>query len=266
MPGQDGKPATLVVYGEGREQTFRRDGGVIGKRGSMKQNYMALRVMAIGLVVAGGPAWATKITLDTAPVKQGRIFVDGKFLGVAPVTVDLKFSHGIVMKARAEKDGALGLWTTDFAKDQHQTVMVRLEEDEASKQTVASDIANKWLTIDPSTTGGANKVIDEGEAWKKIVSIVTDNYTDVEQLDRASFYLRSAWRVRRYAYSVVRNRLIVKRGVTPNLTIRVEIESQIYRSTEPLAASMPIRDEMFTENPRVYPADQDTVRILRDQF
>jgi hypothetical protein len=106
------------------------------------------------------------------------------------------------MKARAEKDGALGLWTTEFTKDQRQAVMIRLEEDEASKQTVVSDIANKWMTIDPSATGGANKVIDEGEAWKKIVSIVTDNFPDVEQLDRASFYLRSAWRVRRYAYTV----------------------------------------------------------------
>jgi hypothetical protein len=232
----------------------------------MKRSYVCLAVMACGLVAAGGPAWATKFTLDTAPVKQGRVFVDDQFLGIAPVTVDLKVSHGGVMKARAEKDGALGLWTTEFGKDQRQTVMIRLEEDEAAKQTVASDIANKWLTIDPSSTGGANKVIDEGEAWKKIVSIVTDNFSDIEQLDRASFYLRSAWRVRRYAYSVVRNRLIVKRGVTPNLTIRVEIESQIYRSSEPLATSMAIRDELFTENPRVYPSDQDTVRILRDQF
>ena len=95
---------------------------------------------------------------------------------------------------------------------------------------------------------------------------MTDNFADIEQLDRASFYLRSAWRVRRYSYAVVRNRLIIKRGVTPNLTIRVEIESQIYRSAEPLMASLTIRDEMFTENPRVYASDQDTVRILRDQF
>ena len=232
----------------------------------MKRNYVVCGVMAFGLVAAGGPAWAKKFTLDTAPVKQGRIFVDEKFLGIAPVTVDLKVSRRSVMKARAEKGGALGLWSTEFTKDQRQIVMIRLEEDEASKQTVASDIANKWLTIDPSTTGGAQKVTDEGEAWKKIVSIVTDNFADIEQLDRASFYLRSAWRVRRYSYAVVRNRLIIKRGVTPNLTIRVEIESQIYRSAEPLMAALTIRDEMFTENPRVYASDQDTVRILRDQF
>src|ERR1035438_790796 len=114
----------------------------------MERNYVALRVLAIGLGVAGGPAWATKFTLDTAPVKQGRIFVDGKFLGVAPVTVDLKVSPGSGMKARAEKDGALGLWTTEFTKDQRQAVMIRLEEDEASKQTVVSDSANKWMTIE----------------------------------------------------------------------------------------------------------------------
>ncbi|MGA3259320.1 MAG: hypothetical protein ABSE35_10600 [Bryobacteraceae bacterium] len=232
----------------------------------LRRNFMVFGVMALGFVASGSLARATKFTLDTAPVKQGRIFVDDKFLGVAPVTVDLKVSRGSIMKARAEKEGALGLWPTEFTKDQRQTVMIRLEEDEATNQTVASDIANKWLTIDPSSTGGANKVIDEGEAWKKIVSIVTDNFTDIEQLDRASFYLRSAWRVRRYTYSVVRNRLIVKRGVSSNLTIRVEIESQICRSADPLKSSLTIRDEMFTENPRVYPSDQDTVRILRDQF
>jgi len=246
--------------------TFKQSDAAAKKGIYVRRNYVVLGVMAFGLVASGGPAWATKFTFDTAPVKEGRVFVDEKFLGIAPPTVDLKVFRGSVMKARAEKEGALGLWSTVFTKDQRQIVMIRLEEDEATKQTVASDIANKWLTIDPSTTGGANKVIDEGEAWKKIVSIVTDNFTDIEQLDRASFYLRSSWRVRRYAYSVVRNRLIIKRGVSPNLTIRVEIESQIYRSADPLGVSPPMRDEMFTENPRVYPSDQDTVRILRDQF
>ena len=219
-----------------------------------------------GLVAVGGPAWAKKFTFDTAPVKQGRIFIDEKFVGVAPVTPDLKVSGRNVMRARAEKDGSLGLRPAELTKDQSQIVLIRLEEDEATKQTVAADIANKWLPIGPSATGGANKVIDEGEACKKIVSIVTDNSTDIEQLDRASFYLRSAWRVRRYPYSVVRNRLIIKRGVTPNLTIRVELESEIYHPAEPMAASGSVRDDQFTEDPRVYPADQDAVRILRDQF
>jgi len=230
------------------------------------RNHVLRGAMTLGLMMGASPAWAKKFTFDTAPVKQGRIFIEEKFVGVAPVTLDVKVSGRNVVRVRAEKDGSLALWPAEFTKDQRQVVLIRLEEDEATKQTVASDIANKWLTIDPSATGGANKVIDEGEAWKKIVSIVTDNFSDIEQLDRASFYLRSAWRVRRYPYSIVRNRLIIKRGVTPNLTIRVAIESEIYRSAEPIATSGVVRNEQFTQIPRVYSADQDTVRILRDQF
>jgi hypothetical protein len=198
-------------------------------------------------------------------VRQGRVFVNEQFVGIAPVTVDLKVEKYGVMKARAEKDGCVA-WITQFSKDQKQTVMLRLEEDEAVRQTVVSDIANKWLTLDPAATGGPGKIIDEGEAWKKIVSIVTDNFTEIEQLDRSSFYLRSAWRTQRYPYSAIRNRLIVKRGVTTNLTVKVELESQICRFSETRRASDGIRDEWFTQTERIYPRDKDTIQILRDQF
>jgi hypothetical protein len=232
---------------------------------TIRHGVTALAVLAAAIFFTSPPAWAKKFTLDTAPVPQGRVFVNDQFVGVAPVTVDLKVSKGTVVKAWAEKDGALG-WITEFSKDQNQTVVIRLEEDEAVKQTVMSDIANKWLTLDPTATGGPGKIIDEGEAWKKIVSIVTDNFREIEQLDRSSFYLRSAWRVRRYPYSVIRNRLIIKRGVTSHLTVKVELESQIYRFKETTQASDRVRDELFTETPRIFPEDRDTIQILRDQF
>jgi hypothetical protein len=232
-----------------------------------RRGWLPFSTLLIAGLFFGSPwAWAKKFTIDTAPVKQGRVFVNGQFMGVAPVTVDLKVGKNEIMKASAEKEGALGNWEATFSKDENQTVMIRLEEDQASSQTIESDIANKWLTIDPSSTGGPGKTTDEGEMWKKVVSIVTDNFSDVEQLDRSSFYLRTAWRVRRYPYTVIRNRLIVKRGVTPHLTVRVEIESQVYRFTDPQMASQPVRDELFTALNRLFPADRDTIQILRDQF
>jgi len=233
---------------------------------TIRRGGAGLAVLAVAGLLAGPQAWARKFTLDTAPVTQGRVFVNDQFVGIAPVTVDLKMSKGTMMVARAEKDGALGIWPTEFTNDQRQMVVIRLEEDEAVKQTVMSDIANKWLTIDPTATGGPAKTFDEGDAWKKIVSIVTDNYREIEQLDRSSFYLRSAWRVRRYAYSVIRNRLIIKRGVTSQLTIKVELESQIFRFKEGGQSTESVRAEMFTETPRVFPEDRDTIQILRDQF
>lgn len=234
---------------------------------SKRRGWLPFSAILIAGALFGGPcAWAKKFTFDTAPVKQGRVSVNGQFMGIAPVTVDLKVAKNVVMNASAEKEGALGNWAATFNKDQNQTVMIRLEEDEAARQTIESDIANKWLTIDPSSTGGPGKTTDEGEMWKKVVSIVTDNFSDVEQLDRSSFYLRTAWRVRRYPYAAIRNRLIVKRGVTPHLTVRVEIESQVYRFADTQLASQPVRDDLFTALSRLFPADRDTIQILRDQF
>ena len=221
--------------------------------------------LAAAAFLASPSVWATKFTLDSAPVRQGRVFVNEQFVGVAPVTVDLKVPKGILVKARVEKEGCIG-WSAQFTKDQKQIVMLRLEEDEALKQTLVSDIANKWLTIDPTATGGPAKNLDEGEAWKKIVSIVTDNFTEIEQLDRSSFYLRSAWRTQIYPYSVIRNRLIIKRGVTSQLTIRVELESQICRFSETRRAADGIRDEWYTPTNRIFPRDRDTIQILRDQI
>jgi len=81
-----------------------------------------------------------QVHLDTAPVKQGRIFCDDKFLGVAPVTVDLKSPRSI-MKARAEKEA---LWSvaTEFTKDQTPNRDDRWKK--MRHTNVASDIANKW--------------------------------------------------------------------------------------------------------------------------
>jgi hypothetical protein len=144
--------------------------------------------------------------------------------------------------------------------------LIRLEEDVAFKQTVVSDVANKWQTVQPI------KKISDDDAWKKIVSIVTDNFSDLEQIDKASFYLRTAWRVRRFAYTITRQRLVIKRGVTDDLTVRIQIESQIYylnptsaSGTTAQTAPSP-RDEDYQASDRVFSSDAEIVRSLREQL
>ncbi len=235
-----------------------------GENIDMNTGKCAVAVAFAMSVAWGSDAWAKKVTFDTAPVTQGRVSIDGKFIGVAPVTVDLKIPiNGSV--ATTEKEGSLGLWPAQFDKNQKGPVVIRLEEDQAYKQTIVSDVANKWQTIEPSTQ------ISEDDAWKKIISIVTDNFNDVEQLDRASFYMRTAWKVRRYAYSITRERLVIKRGVADKLTIKVQIESQVHylnptSSGTTAQNAPPPRDEDYEASNRVFAADADTLRILREQL
>lgn len=215
------------------------------------------------LAVTAPAVAAKKFSIDTTPVKNGRVFVDGRFVGVAPVTVELKLKKHEVATVTAEKVGALGLWQREFSKDEKGTIYVRLEENVALAETEESDVANTWLTITPKRTRGRDSSVDEDAVWQRIVSVVTDNFADLEQLDRSSFYLRTAWRVRRFPHSVMRNRLVVKRGVTDQLSIRVQLESFEMVSAE---SDFKMDDDLFAPTARIFSDDKETIDYLRDQL
>ena len=215
------------------------------------------------LAVAEHSAAARRFTIDTAPVKNGRVFVDGNFVGVAPVTLELKLRRDEIADVTAEKVGALGLWKREVSRDEKGTVYVRLEENAALAETVESDVANTWLTITPKLTRARDNSVDEDVVWQRLVSVVTDNFTDLEQLDRSSFYLRTAWRVRRFPHSIMRNRVVIKRGVTDQLSVRVQLESYELVSLDPNAR---IDDDLFSETSRIFKDDKETIDYLRDQL
>ncbi len=219
--------------------------------------------VCLTLAVTAQAVAAKRFVIDTTPVAGGRVFVDGRFVGVAPVTVELKLKKEQVATATAEKDGALGLWPREIAKDEKGTIFVRLEENLALTETLESDVANTWLTITPKLTRERDDSVDEDAVWQRIVSVVTDNFADLEQLDRSSFYLRTAWRVRRFPHSIMRNRLVVKRGVTDQLSVRVQLESFEMVSA---ATDARIDDELFTESSRIFRDDKETIDYLRDQL
>lgn len=216
--------------------------------------------LAVALFAAQS-ASAKKFTAITEPVTEGRVFLNGQFIGVAPVEVNLKLKKNQVAVLTAEKGSAIGDWPRRVGSKHKGAIVIRLEEDESYLATEESDVANTWITVTPNHTRNALGDIDEDKTWQKLVSVVTDNFSDLEQVDRASYYVRSAWRVREYAYRVLRHRLVVKRGVTDELTLRVSIESQIAPRVNGL-----YRDEDFVPTRRIYGRDRETVTFLRDQL
>lgn len=225
-----------------------------------KKRSLLIVALAMGLFSAQA-AVAKKYTVVTEPVVEGRVFLNGEFVGVAPVEVNLKLKKNQVAVFTAEKGAAIGDWPRRVGSKHKGAIVIRLEEDESFLATEESDVANTWVSIEPSRTVDSIGEIDEDRTWQKLVSVVTDNFSDLEQVDRASYYIRSAWRVREYAYRVLRHRLVVKRGVTENLTLRISIESQI----APRVNSF-YRDEDFVPTRRIYSRDKETITFLRDQL
>ena len=68
---------------------------------SKKRNLLIV-ALAVGLFPAQ-PAVAKKYTVVTEPVVEGRVFLNGEFVGVAPVEVNLKLKKNQVAVLTAEK-------------------------------------------------------------------------------------------------------------------------------------------------------------------
>jgi hypothetical protein len=201
---------------------------------------------------------AKEVTIDTFPVKEGRVYVNGEYVGVAPVTTDVKFGvffqRSKVHIATADLEGAIHRWNTRFDR-KSRTVSVRVENDEHYGNTIEGDVANKWLAVSPRTH------TEEQECWKRIVSVVTDNFSDLESLDGTSMYLRTAWRVRQFKHRVARSRLVVKRNTTTGLGFKVRLESQVMNTKQNAKQA-----ENYQPSSRVFVNDKETIDYLRDQI
>ena len=234
------------------------------KEGALLQEAQYFTSQQQTTIVVGLIPARINYTIVTEPVADGRVFVDGDFVGVAPVSVDLSVTKTEPIRITTEKVGAIGAWPRQISPriaDTDTTVVLRLEEDEALQATQESDIANNWLTIYPQRTSNSFGAIDDDKVWQKLVSLVTDSFPDLEQIDRGSYYIRSAWRIRQYPFRVLRHRLVVKRGVSDELTIRVLIESQMAPRS-----NGSYREEEFEPTRRVFRSDSETIGFLRDQL
>jgi len=227
---------------------------------------MRLSVTALAIVLLSGasPLMAKKYTVDTSPEKSGRIYVNNVYLGVAPQVVDLKLSKNTPVIVHAERAGAVSYWPTTVHKGHKGIIKVRLEPDQSYAETSdGSDIANKWRTIEARMTVDAEGKADESLIWQKIVSIVSDRFSDLEQVDRGSFYLRSSWRIREYPFTVLRHRIVVKRGVSTGMAVKVKLESEVFVRSSPQIA---VDKDKFKEGNRIFSEDGETVQFLQDQL
>ena len=226
---------------------------------SPKSLLIALLLGSIGTTISP-TASAKPVVIDTYPVKEGRVYVNGEFAGIAPVEVDVRFGLFFLPSrtkiATADGEGTVARWKTRFDRSSRD-VQVRLEEDEHYRSTVASDVANKWLKVSPQAGD------DDTVLWQKIVSVVTDNFSDLESLNTGSLYLRTAWRVRNFSHSAARTRLVVKRDVSDKTGFKVMLETEF---AEKRSGSNEVKPNDYQPTTRVFQADKETIDFLRDQL
>ncbi|SFS35133.1 hypothetical protein [Lutibacter maritimus] len=161
------------------------------------------------------------VKLEVTP-NDSEIFVDGKVVGVG--VYDLKVPENTCVEVIVSKESFLSIKKNYCNSNDYQAPPFRdhleLVEDEAYKQSIATDLANVNFTI------VVNPDVSEDDAWKLLSSIVTTEFDVLEVIDKETGYMRTAWQVEGFSGSTIRTRIIVKLGDSNPLKYVMKISSE----------------------------------------
>ena len=166
--------------------------------------------------------------VNLAAPAEARIFVNQKQAGIGAFSV--KINDGSCAQVRIEQPGFLSDVREYCAQENAPAPplddVISLKPDESYSASVQSDQANVNITIE------VGKGRNEEQAWKLVSSIVLSHFDILENSDRETGYLRTAWLIKAFADGavIVRTRVIVKRTATDPLRYTVKIASERNRA------------------------------------
>ena len=155
------------------------------------------------------------------------IRINGKEVGTAEYT--LKLVNGSEAKVEVEKKGFVTYMTTLYNDETEVAPPVYIAlsegsaefpEDESFTSSTESDLANRDFVL--STPDG----MAEEDAWRIVAQIIQTYFDELEQIDRETGYMRTAWVYKSYPNRTVRTRVILKINNREPLKYSVKISSE----------------------------------------
>jgi hypothetical protein len=154
-----------------------------------------------------------------------KIYIDGSEVGNGKYSVKFKRDEDFVI-LKFEEPGYITKEVKLFKNNPNKSVSYTLFIDEAHQNSVGAgegiDIANKWFDIN------SKEGITEDAAWKRLMSVTTKYFDNVEIRDKSAGWIKTAWTVNTFAYQKVRTNLEIKIMMgDDNLKYRARISSEI---------------------------------------
>lgn len=176
-------------------------------------------------LVAGGCAGPRPTTILTEP-PGAAVYVDKASLGASPVdyAFDFKKKPNYVLSTRQtgyfDAERVISRNTPGVG----DRVTVGLTADESWTATTTSEATNTWLRIE------VDDRVDADGMWQRLVDSVTGRFVNIEQMDKASGYIRSAAMSRTFTHPMrgeftVRTQFIGSIAQSDPLVYKLRIES-----------------------------------------
>ena len=219
----------------------------------MRTMFLGAVVGMLGLLVGCG---AHSVAITSNP-DGATVLVNGEPIGATPTKYAFDYSKRTYFDVVVRKPGYLEMsqqviGDTDVARQDR--LNFDLPIDPAYKETTSSQAANQWMRVQISER------LTRDAMWQTLVDSVTSRYSNLEQMDPASGYVRSVPLVKIYRHPV--------RG---DYTIRTQFLGSIV-STTPLVYKFKVQSE-YSDHPgqwlpfdRIFSGDEQLVEELQNRL
>lgn len=158
--------------------------------------------------------------IRTTP-STAQIYIDGNYVGDGMYSVKFKNEDFVVVKV--ENTGYVTKEFRLYKEDSRNTIGVQLVEDDALAGSTATDLANRYFTIQ------VREGINVDKAWKLLSQVMLDYFNELKTADKASGYMNTTWVKETFPNAKVKIRTMVqiKEVSGDGLTYQIKIFSEI---------------------------------------
>ena len=176
--------------------------------------FFAFGCGAKSVVITSNPAGAT-------------VLVNGNPVGNTPMKYAFDYSqrtyYDVVVRKTGYQEMSQQL-IADTEVAQRDTLSFDLPQDPAYQETTSSQVANQWLRLQVAER------ITRDSMWQTLVDAVTSRYSNIEQLDSGSGYIRSVPITKTYKHPtkgeyVIRTQFLGSVSSATPLVYKVKIQS-----------------------------------------
>lgn len=169
----------------------------------MKKILFALLFVVSIAVLLPVTANAAKIKKVVTNPETAKIYVDGNYVGDG--VYSLKFSsRDDFFNIKVESPGYVTKQLKIYKHDTRNVISVDLREDDSLEGSVASNLANKYFTIN------VREGVDEDLAWKLLTQVLLNYFNELKTSDKSSGYMNTPWVVQTFPMAEVKVRTMVQ--------------------------------------------------------
>lgn len=168
---------------------------------------------------------AKKITISTIP-ENAEIKIDGAVVGTGSYQVKFDKNTDFYL-VTVSAPGYIEKRFRLLKSNPKSSVLYTLPEDEALAASTGSEdgdeLANVWMDIT------CRPGLTEDQIWKRLMSVSTTYFDNVEVRDKASGWIKTRWKVTKFTNQTVRTRLEVRVSFVDDahITFKARITSEI---------------------------------------